>query len=344
MTATEAPRTFIDLFTDLTNRIREQTGQTETQNQAKRYINLALQDVHINFDYKVPWAERHATLRTRPIFTTGTMNVTQGSTAVVGTGTTWNTNDVFGVANVRTGGKVKVSGREEIYEVATVTDDTNLTFTEPFIGTTDTTAEYTYFEDEFALADDFFRLVDSQTFDLDASIEIVSRTDFRRRYPRNSLTGTPTIAMIIQKTFSSDTSPVRRIRFRRAPDITYLLPYAYITENLAVTAAGDEQEMLIADTDEPIVPLRYRHALTFFALAEWYRDKKDDVQRYDAAFQRFTDIMLRLSVDQEIGSPRPRLRNDIRAFIARARSPYRRTSGRTSSGSAFDELRDRGRW
>jgi hypothetical protein len=341
MSATEAPRDFSDLFIDLTNRIREQTGITAVEEQAKRYINLALQDMHINFVYIVPWAERHATLRTRPPYTTGTMGVTEGLASVTGTGTAWATNDVYGVANVRAGGKVKVNGREETYEVATVTNDTTLTFTESFIGTTDTTAEYTYFEDEYDLASDFFRLVDTQTFDLDQKIEIVSRTKFRRRYVRNQLTGTPTIAMIIQKAFGSDTSAVRRIRLYRAPDLTYLLPYAYITENLAVTAAGVEQEMLINDTDEPIVPLKYRHALTFFALAEWYRDKKDDVSRYQAAFQRFTDIMLRLSVDQEIAMPRPRLRNDIRRFIARAKSPYRRTSGRSSAGSRFDELRDR---
>lgn len=344
MTATEAPRTFTDLYTDLTNRIREQTGIIETENQAKRYINLALQDVHINFDYKVPWAERSATLRTRPIYNDGTLLVTEGSTAVVGTGTLFVTADAFSDNNVRVGGKLKISGREEVYEVAVVTDDTNLVLTERFIGTTDTTADFTYFEDEYALADDFFRLVDGQTFDLNASIRIVSRTRFRRAYVRNSITGTPTIAMIIQRPFGSDANPVRRIRLYRAPDLTYQIPYAYITENLAVTSVGDEIEMMVADTDEPIVPLRYRHALTFFALAEWYRDKKDDVPRYDAAFQRFTDIMLRLSVDQEIAAPRPHLRNDLSRFIARARAPYRRTSGRISSGSAFDELRDRRGW
>jgi len=99
------PETFLDLFTDLSNRVRIQTGVTASQDQAKRYINTALQDMHIGFGEKFPWAERNDVLRTHAPYTTGTIAVTIGSAAIAGTSTEWNTANDFGENNVRVGGE-----------------------------------------------------------------------------------------------------------------------------------------------------------------------------------------------------------------------------------------------
>ncbi len=45
MSATTQPKTFSDLYTSLLNKVREQTSVTATSNQAKAYINTALQDM-----------------------------------------------------------------------------------------------------------------------------------------------------------------------------------------------------------------------------------------------------------------------------------------------------------
>ena len=47
MSATSQLTTFSDLYTDLQNRVRVTTGVTATENQAKRYINIALHDLHL---------------------------------------------------------------------------------------------------------------------------------------------------------------------------------------------------------------------------------------------------------------------------------------------------------
>ena len=60
MSATSQVTTYLDMFTDLQNRVHVTTGVTATQNQAKRYINIALIDMHIGFGEKFYWAERQA--------------------------------------------------------------------------------------------------------------------------------------------------------------------------------------------------------------------------------------------------------------------------------------------
>lgn len=64
--------TFSDLYTDLQNRVRVATGVTATETQAKRYINIAIHDINLGFQYKLPWLERNAQLRTHAAYTTGT--------------------------------------------------------------------------------------------------------------------------------------------------------------------------------------------------------------------------------------------------------------------------------
>jgi len=62
MAATDTPTTFTELYTALLNRVRADTSVTATANQAKRYINIALHDIHIGFGESFPWAERSAVL------------------------------------------------------------------------------------------------------------------------------------------------------------------------------------------------------------------------------------------------------------------------------------------
>ena len=84
---------FSDLYTDLQNRVRIQTGVTANENQAKRYINIALHDMHLGNHEKFHWSERQAVLRTQTPYTTGTVTISQGSNTLTGSGTAWNTNN-----------------------------------------------------------------------------------------------------------------------------------------------------------------------------------------------------------------------------------------------------------
>src|SRR3990167_9140738 len=310
MSATTTYQTFSDLYTALQVAVRVTTGVTATENIAKRLINVALHDCHVGMDYRFPWCERSAILRTQAQYTTGTLTATKGSTTLEGSGTAWNTNNDFSVKNMRAGGKVRIAGALDPYTISrtltatkgsttlegsgtawntnndfsvknmraggkvriagaldpytisSVTDDDTAVLSAAFVETTVTDGTYTYYEDEYALASDFLRPVDMQRFSDAIPIDLISRTEFRRRYPSNSVPQTrPSVACIIDAPFSSTTTPVRRVRFAPPPSSNVLIPYTYITSNLAVSSAGVAAANLSADTDEPIVPLRYRGAI-----------------------------------------------------------------------------------
>jgi len=337
--ATRPPKDFADLYTDLTNRIREQTGVAATQNQAKRYINLALHDMHLGFEYKMPWAERRAIVRTQAPYTTGTVTIGKGDTTLVGSSTLWNTANDFSVNNVRVGGKITIAGTSDVYDVTAVASDTSLTLGQAFIGSDVSAETYIYFEDEYALESDFLRFVDMHQFSPERNIGIISRTEFRRNFPSNDLRGTPVVATIIDKPFSGNTTPVRKVKLHRAPDKEYLLPYDYITSNLAVDASGTAIAVMSSDTDEPIVPYNCRSAITYFALYTWYRDKKDDLQRAMDAKSQYIDVMTRIVSDQEVGAVRPQIRPRVSPYVRRARRPYTGGSRRYDTDGSFDQMR-----
>ncbi len=322
MSSTSQPTTFSDLYTDLLNRTRSDSSATAGVTQAKRYANIGLSDMHIGQEYKFPWAERRAVIQTQNDYTTGTIAVSRGSATVTGSSTTWDTANDFSVKNVRANGKMVFSGSRDPYTVKSVESDTSLTLTEKFAETTLASGtSYTYFEDEYDLAADFLRLIDLQIFSEELEIPIISRTEFRRRFPNNTIPNTPVVACLLDYPPAGTTAPVRRVRFACPPDDFYRIPYAYITTNLAVSENGTQGTAMIGDKDEPIVPLRYRMAIVYHGLYQWYRDRKDDGRSQEAKGE-YVDLMSRLMMDTEVGAPRPQLQLRITSYVRSARAPW----------------------
>jgi hypothetical protein len=337
VSVTTQPTTFSDLYTLLLNAVRADTSATGTISQAKRAINMALYDMHLGMEYKYPWAERAGRLITQAQYTTGTCSITKGATALTGSSTLWNTANSFGVNNVRANGKFIIGGLTP-YVVSSISSDTALTLSSRFTESTITAGTYVYFEDEYDLASDFLRPVDMQRFSDDVPVELISRTEFRRRYPANAVPGRPTVACLIDSAPSGNTTPIRRVKFHQPPDTNYTIPYTYITSSLAVSSAGAAQANLSADSDEPIVPLRYRHAIFYYALAMWYRDKKDDI-RSEQAKSEYTDIMLRVTSDVEVGGTRPQIRPRVSAYARKAQRPWSgRGNRRYDINGKFDRM------
>ena len=83
-------------------------------------------------------------------YTTGTVAVTNGSTTLTGTDTVW----VTGM----TDRKIKFDDDDEIYAF-TYVSETSGTLGKNFLGTTATAATYTIFDDDYALASDFQRML-----------------------------------------------------------------------------------------------------------------------------------------------------------------------------------------
>ncbi len=330
-TATGATQvtTFYDLYTDLQNRVRVTTSVSATEVQAKRYINIALQDMHLAFDYKLPWAERTALLRTQAPYITGTVSVDVGSTTVTGVGTTWNTLNSYEDEYTHVGGKIIFPGTSDIYTVATRESDTTLTLNTRYVGGSDLVdSPYIYFEDTYALALDFLRPVDVQYFAQDTSIPVISRPDFRRMYPRPKISGRPKVACLLDMPFTDSATPSRRVMFYPYPDAAYLIPYTYISNAVAVSNDGLEGTALVEDDDQPTMPLRYRHAIVLHALKNWYRDKRDDARSQEVNAE-YSELMGRIVNDQDVGTHvQARLQPRMSMYTRHAYRPYSKRGGR----------------
>lgn len=345
MSATSQVTTFSDLYTDLQNRVRAQTSVTATENIAKRLINTALQDIAMATDFHLPWLERRGILITHSTYTTGTVAITAAArTTVTGTSTAWNTAVTgMGFNNARATGKMTFSGGTDIYGVSTVDSDTQITLESRWIGSALSGASYVYFEDEYALASDFLRLVDLQFFSSAYNIRYIGRDEFRRRYPRPNISGRPKAACLLDLGFSGSTAPIRRVQLFPYPDAVYNIPYTYITNNLAVSTAGTEATALSAADDEPNMPLRLRGGIVLHALASWYRDRGNDTRSREVLGE-YQAFMSRMLSDQEIATHRTmRIRPRVSGYVSRASRPYRQLGGRLISiNNAFDRLEDRG--
>lgn len=342
MSSTSQLTTFSDLYTDLQNRVRITAGITASQTIAQRLINIALQDVHLGLDQKFPWAERTGRLVTQAQYTTGTLSVSQGSTTLTGSGTAWNTNNAFTVHNMRAGGRIRIAGSLTPYTISSVSTDTAATLTSKFTEADQTAQTYLYFEDEYDLATDFLRPVDLRRFSPECNIGLIGRNEFRRRFPANSTPSNyPAFACINDYAPSGNTTPIRRVQLAPPPSIAQTIPYSYITNLLAVSSAGVGQTALSAATDEPIVPLRYRHVLVYHALNAWYRDQKDDTRAADAKAE-YTDAMARMMADVDTGASRPSIQPNVGRYARAAQRPWRGygEGRRYTVGSAWDEMRE----
>lgn len=330
MSSTSQLTTFSDLYTDLLQRMRLNTSVAGSIEQAKRYVNIALHDIHLGFDYKLPWCEDSSIIRTKTPYTTGTISTSLGSATLTGSGTAWNTANSYGETNTKLTGKFIFEGEAEVYKVNAVTNDTSITLTQSYSGEAALSgATYTYFEDQYALHSSFLRPIDFQMFSPALGIQLISRAEFRRRFPIVQTSGRPRVACLID-TYASSTnqSPLRLVQFYPYPDKVYLIPYSFVTSRIAVSSSGSTLTSMSADTDVPTMPLRYRHAIVYHAMYHWYRDRKDD-GRSESAKADYADIMMRIVADHDIAThTKAQIQPNVGGYIGSALSPYSKRSGK----------------
>lgn len=335
--------TFQDLYLELGQRLRLTTSLTSTLEQLKRAINVSLHDIHLATDYKLPWTERQSTIRTKAPYSTGTVSISVGSVSLTGSSTLWNTSNGYAETNVETNGKFMFEGSRDLYRVSTSSTDTACTLSERYVGSTALSgATYTYFEDEYDLSSSFLRPIDFRFFSPVMNIQLIPRNEFRRRFPVVNVSGKPKYACIIDAPSTTlILTPTRRVVFYPYPDAVYNIPYSFITGNIGITSAGAGLTSLASDDDQPIMPLRYRHAIIYNALYHWYRDKKDDARSQEARAE-YTDIMQRIINDQEIAAhTQTRLVPAVGSYHAAAKRPYSYQGGRRvyDLNDEFDNFR-----
>jgi len=334
MSATGQYASFVDLYNGLLNIMRQDTSQSATVIQAKRYINVALQDMHLGTEsrFPTPWADRRGSIRTHPHYNTGTVAVTQGSTTITGSSTLWNTANPWSENNMRANlGKVTLAGSPEVYDITAVASDISATIAERSIDEIASNSAYDYFEDEYLLASDFGNLLSATSFDTGQEIDLLDRTLFDALFPRNRVPAKPKHATLVTLGPTSGTDIRPSVIFAPPPDESYIYKYRYTTNHLAISSSGTTATDLSADTDQPIVPLKYRHAIIAHAAFHWYIHKKND-SRMNVMQREYTDIMLRIQADVGVASRRARLQPQLGSYRSAASRPY----SNRSRGLKFD--------
>lgn len=336
MSSTTNVLDFSDIYTEILNKTRQPTNVTAITAQAKRYANTALHEMVFGFEYKLPWLERTGHIITMAPYTTGTVSIAKGSTTLTGASTVWTTTNSYGVANARTSGKIEL-GTGDVYTISTVAAS-SITLNQRYVASEDLDAgsSYTYFEDEYALPSDFLKPVDYGCFSLALKFPIIGRNDFRRRYPAPRMGGIPEACTILDKAFVTTSTQPLTVQFYPYPSTNLLIPFEYITKNLAVSSAGVEAANMSADSDEPQLPVRYRSALVSYAIAKWYRDKKDDA-RAGAAEAEYEGAVTRIVTDQRIGA---NTNMSIQPKVGMyGNRPYSGSRTRYSTNNSFDNFR-----
>jgi hypothetical protein len=344
MAAGDTPATLGELQTDFLEKLKEVTGNTAVTAIATRFLNQALQDIHSERWW---WAERNSTIRTIAPYTTGTVDVAitdlTARRTVTGTSTLWTTTNTFGDANAVAGYKMTLGGSQVVHKVnavggaGTITLETNT----PYVGTSALDdATYSLYQDEYALATDFDAPVDLRFFDDERSISLTGAQEFYLRFPRNNQPGQPKLAALIELGPSGSVALRRRVVFGPAPNASYIIPYRYYTTNLAVSSVGVGAANLSATSDQPIVPLNFRSMLVWKALELWAKTRTKQTESAALFNLEYEKMVARARAKTTNADPRPRFQPQIASYWAhRARRPG--VFGRYSTGTAFDELRDR---
>lgn len=108
-------------------------------------IQVALDRVYQFHDFPY-YIQDKGVIKTADDYTTGTVSITNSSTAVAGTLTVW--------TSAMAGRKIRFNGENAYYRIKSITGGTNLVLEQPYQGTTDTDATYAIYQDEYRLAPD----------------------------------------------------------------------------------------------------------------------------------------------------------------------------------------------
>jgi len=263
--AIQEVRTFVELYTFVLKRLKLPTDVTDISNRVRQAINIAYSTIMQLESW--PFAQREAKLTTLAKYDTGTVAVTIDTT-------TWTFSTAYG-SNLEAGMKIGITGSDPtIYEISTLPSGTTITTDTDYRGSTVTAANFRAYKDRYSLATDFGEPIDVLEFFNDRAIRPLAWNEMRRRLSLDPTPGKPAhFALDFQDATAAD--PVPKILLYPPPDKKMILPYGY---KIDVT-------LLDADGDEPIFPDKWRVLICWWAMADLYRDIKDDGRAQSASAQ-----------------------------------------------------------
>jgi uncharacterized protein YbdZ (MbtH family) len=168
-----------------------------------------------------------AWLQTVAPYATGTLAVTQGSTALTGTDTVWTA--------PMTGRSIHIAGRNEFYTF-TRTGDTTGTLERAYEGEDETEATYSIWKSVYALPAGLSVLHSMRALESPADLDQVSQEQLDEMDPDRSAQGTP--ARYAHYTDDASTPPCPQVELHPVPDAAMGIPYWYTQDPTLFAASG----------------------------------------------------------------------------------------------------------
>ena len=139
---------FTQIYEDVMKEMRESSTEDTVKSKYRRRVNqIYMHDIPSRYEWD--WMRRTGNLSVLEVYQDGTILAIEGSTALVGTGTTWFTGGID-----YTGWRIKLSGDNTIYTF-TPLSDTTATISPAFLGTTAAGQVYTLYQNVYTLPSDF---------------------------------------------------------------------------------------------------------------------------------------------------------------------------------------------
>ena len=244
-------------------------GTSDLDAQATIYLNRAYRELYMGgqaFDPEVNelwwWMFAEGQLVLEGNVTTGTVQVTNNSTTAE-----FSTTPTPTIDSDVTGWFFKVDDHEDIFRISSISSTTG-TLDTVYTGDDDTAASYTLFKLEYDLSASAIKLLGPMETYQGGKYEIhgMALTEMNEQYPLARVTsGVPTWYAQV------DEDTVRFNKWGSATDGTIIrVDYDYLT---LPTALAD-------DSNEPLIPLHYRHVLADMVQFYLLGDKEEQRQEF----------------------------------------------------------------
>jgi len=305
-----------EILDDMLFRAGEPTdGTSDFESVALIYLNRAYRSLwmggneflnNLNEDWH--WLRSSASLILQPRITTGTVSVTNNSTSIEFSS---------GPAASMTGYYFKVDDHADVFKISAHTAAaTTATLDSVYTGDTDTAATFRLMKTDYSLASDCIKIISPMRSyqDNEYKIEYMDVREMEMQYPKHLITsGVPTYFGMVNET------TVRFNKYGSADGDLIRVDYDYQYQPADLTDNASE---------EPAVPLQYRHVLsdmgTWFLLCDKDDSKSDKMflQAQSGIKAMANENRSRMNKAGDIGRISPRPTN-----LGRARGPLRTESG-----------------
>lgn len=316
-------RTYKDIQDVVFNRSKINDNETN-RNLIKEMINSKYQEISYEKAYRWCGSTRSVTLNSR--YTTGTISVINGSRNVTGAGTAWT---ILNHQNC----KLYVNGSQSPYKILRIDEVAQtMVLDQLFVGTTNATASYTIFKDEYGLFPDMqdirklwipgttYRIYPVGTEEMDSYRELRPfSSGLPRKYTIHGFSHyhrTTWADFLINTDFweeSYDDEPKNKTLI--------IWPGIITSDRIAQIRYTKIVPPMLLDDDEPLIPYEYRPVLPYGVIDELFLTNRD-LEIKGAWSRMYKDAKKKMLGDIETVDDELKFIIDRRQYAWRSRSVY----------------------